>query len=123
LVGAGDGSVLYTATLLKASSMQSSSTHSCYFCGNPKSGYSRSDDGGVRYHTPSRASFLEQLLDGGGKRWSGVSLPRRRSRVSAVWHSGVSVTDMYLLDSRRAAGPSGAIVASMASLVTGSTSV
>jgi hypothetical protein len=40
-----------------------------------------------------RALFLEKLLDGGGKMWSGVHLPCRWRRVLAVWRIGYLVTD------------------------------
>jgi hypothetical protein len=47
MVTAGDGDVLGVVTLLKASSMESSSTQSCYSRGNPRSGSPGSDDGAL----------------------------------------------------------------------------
>jgi hypothetical protein len=64
--------------LFKASSMSSSNSHSC--CSgeildlmSPRSG-----DGCTSVSLfLLGASFVDQLLDGGGKRWSGVHVPRR----------------------------------------------
>jgi hypothetical protein len=79
-VGADDGGVLYAAPLLRASSMQSSPIHSCCSGENPRSGSSGSYDGvAVGVALPLGHHF--QLLDGSGKRWCGVHLPRRRCLV------------------------------------------
>jgi hypothetical protein len=66
-----------------------------------------------------RASFLEQLPVGAGRRWYGVHLPCQRRWVSAAWCIGVSVMNVACLDSRRAGAPSGALVVSMVGLVKG----
>jgi hypothetical protein len=61
LVSVGDGGVLGAFTFLKASPMQSSSTHSCCSGGNPRSGYpGLNDEGALASLYLSRASFLEQ---------------------------------------------------------------
>ena len=44
--------------------------------GNPRSSPGSDDDGATCVVLPFGASFLEQLLDGGGSWWSGVHLPR-----------------------------------------------
>jgi hypothetical protein len=91
-VMAGDDGVV---ALLKASSVQSSFTRSCCSEGNPRFGSPGLNDGGASVSLSLLgASFLEQLLDGGGKRWSGVHLPRRRCRVLVAWRRGVSETSV-----------------------------
>jgi hypothetical protein len=60
-VSAGDGGVLGAVTLLKASPVQSSATHSCCSEGNPRSGYPRSgDDDALASLYLLRTSFLDQ---------------------------------------------------------------
>jgi hypothetical protein len=112
MVTAGDGDVLGVVTLLKASSMESSSTQSCYSRGTPRSGSPGSDDDGALVSLfLLGASFLEQLKVGGVKMWSGLHL----SRMLCL--SGVaqrSLGDSHaLMDSRRVGAPSSAMVASM----------
>jgi hypothetical protein len=77
---------LSVASFLKALSSQSAATHSCCSGGNPRSGSPRSDDGdAICAVLPLVASFLEQLLDGGGLQWCGVHLPYHGWRVAAVF--------------------------------------
>jgi hypothetical protein len=63
--------------------------------GKPRYGHSGSDDGGAfSVALPHGGIVLEQLLDGGGRRWSGVHLPRQQRRVLVAWHNRASVSDM-----------------------------
>jgi hypothetical protein len=95
MVTVGDGGILGVVTLLKASPMESLSTQSCYFRGNRRSGSPGSDDGGALVSLSLLgSSFLDQLLVGGGKRWSGVHLSRPGYRVSEAWRNRVSLTEV-----------------------------
>jgi hypothetical protein len=60
-VSAGDGGVIGVVTLLKASSVQSLATYSCCSGGNPRCGYSGSDDDDTLASLYLlRTSFLDQ---------------------------------------------------------------
>jgi hypothetical protein len=74
----GDVGILCDVSLFKASSMPSSHSHSCCFGETLDLVSPGSGDGctSVSLYLLG-ALFLEQLLDGGGKRWSGVDVPRR----------------------------------------------